>query len=164
MLSANEFFVGALADAPPLSLVLPRNKYEATMLIGSLRGAPAAVFLSGQFAFTAITCVNNHSWKGLIVPNVRVEVDPSSLYNGDHVGGGPGSIIRTDTRLLIRGRNEHSFGENVGVILHEGLTPCAEGYSAGFTDWRVVVGEGQDKRILWRPSFKADDSSSEGDR
>jgi len=161
MLSADEFSVGALANAIPLSLILPRNQYEAVVLIGSYQDAPAAVFLSGQFAFTFFPSADNHSWKGLIVPDVRVEVDPASLYNGDHFGGGLGSVIRVDTRLVVKAKSERFFGDGVNVTLHDNLKTCAEGYTAGFTHWQIVVGTGQDKRVLWRTSDKP---SSESDQ
>lgn len=161
MLSANEFSVGALANATPLSLILPRNQYEAALLIGSCNDAPAAVFLSGQFAFTFFPSADNHSWKGLIVPNVRVEVEPTSLYNGDNFGGGLGSVIRVDTRLVVKAKSERYFGDGVSVTLHDGLAPCAEGYTAGFANWQVVVGEGQDKRVLWRSIDKPTSQSDQ---
>lgn len=160
MLFANEFSVGALANATPLSLILPRNQYEATALVGTLKDTPAAVFLSGQFAFSFLPSVDNHSWKGLIIPNVRVEVDPTSLYNGDNIGGGLGTVIRMDTRLIVKAKSERFYGDGVSVTLHDGLTPCAEGYTAGFANWQVVLGEGQDKRVLWRVPDTDDKPSS----
>lgn len=45
MLSASEFTVGALKDASPFSLILPRTEHEETVLIGHVENAPAAVFL-----------------------------------------------------------------------------------------------------------------------
>lgn len=150
MLSANEFSVGALANAAPLSLVLPRNQYEATVLVGELKGVPAAVFLSGQFAYNFFPSADNYNWKGLIVPNVRVEVDHASLYKGDNFGGGLGSVVRMDTRLIVKAKSERFYGDGVSVTLHDGLMPCAEGDTAWFTNWQVVVGEGQDKRVIWR--------------
>lgn len=149
MLSANEFTVGALANAAPLSLILPRIQYEAAVLIGSYNDAPVAVFLSGQFAFSSFPSIDNTSWKGMIVPNVRVEIDPASLFNGDGFGGALGSLTRIDTRLVVWAKRDRSY-DSVGVTLHQGLTPCAEGYSAGFKSWQVVIGDGQDKRVLWR--------------
>jgi hypothetical protein len=41
MLAANEFTVGTLANAEPLSLILPRTEYEETALVGHTSDGPA---------------------------------------------------------------------------------------------------------------------------
>lgn len=56
VLSPREFTVGAFGSAEPLSLILPRTEYEATVLIGHVDKAPAAVFLSGELAFEFFIC------------------------------------------------------------------------------------------------------------
>lgn len=146
MLASDEFAVGPFASAAPLSLVLPRTQYEVVALIGTIKGTPAAVLLTGQHAFHCFPTTDSHSWKGLIVPKVRIEVDEASLFDPDY--GSLGAVIRQETVLVIRAKTENSFGQTTPVTLHSGLPACE--LKAGFSQWQVVIGEGLDKRVLWR--------------
>ncbi|MGC3996538.1 MAG: hypothetical protein QM767_02980, partial [Anaeromyxobacter sp.] len=145
MLSANEFTVGALADAAPLSLILPCARYDETILVGFADDEPAAVFLSEQYAFRYCPSVDNASRKGLIVPQVRVEVDETSITENTPLG----AIIRMDTRLVVRATRDNSFDDGAVVTLQDGLVSTG-GHQAAFVRWRIVIGDGMDKRILWQ--------------
>jgi hypothetical protein len=147
MLSPDEFTAGTFSHAHPLSLILPRTKHEAAALIGSTRGAPAAILISGQFAFHAFFSADNYSWKGLIVPNVRIEVDETSLFDPDQQATPLGSVIRTAQSLVIRGRAENGSGQIMPVTLHDGLPETD--LKAAFSQWQVVIGQGSEKRVLW---------------
>lgn len=120
------------------------------MLVGHVDAAPAAVFLSGQFAFQYFLSAGNDSWRGLIIPGVRVEVDETTVF--DPSASTPlGAAIRTDTRLALRAKTEHSFGASYSFTLHDELV-LAEELRAGFTKWQIVIGEGPMKRVLWQTS------------
>ncbi|WP_223615366.1 hypothetical protein [Phyllobacterium calauticae] len=121
MLSPDEFTVGTFANAAPLSLILPRSSYEETALIGSIDGAAAAVILSGRFAFHFFESANNHDWRGLIVPDVRVEIDETTLFDPDQNDIPLGTVIRTDTRLVIQAKRENSFSRGVPITLRDEL-------------------------------------------
>jgi hypothetical protein len=142
MLSAREFTVGTFGDAQPLSLVLPRSKYEEIALIGWTEKGPTAIFLSGQHAFQCFESAGNKNWRGLIVPGISVEVDETSLFDG----GGFGVAVRSDTRLAIAGKNDRAFGAFY-VTVHADLPPV-HNEQASFSRWQVVLGEGQAKRVL----------------
>ncbi|GGA91249.1 hypothetical protein GCM10011491_19070 [Brucella endophytica] len=148
MLSPNEFTVGTFASATPLSLILPRVKYEETVLVGHIDSVAMAVFLSGSYAFDFFESANEN-WGGLIIPNVRIEVDETDLFNPDQTGASLGTVIRKDTRLIIRARRERFSGPSTEITLHDGLA-SAEELRAGFNKWQVVIGEGLSKRVLWR--------------
>lgn len=147
MLAAHEFTVGTLSDAGPLSLILPRNKYEATVLIGKFKDVPAAVFLENQYAYHFFECADNTSWSGVIIPNVRVEVDETSVSDS----GPLGSLIRKSTTLSIRAKRDGGFDDGATVVLHDGLADAGD-QRAGFARWQIVIGEGVDKRVLWKTS------------
>lgn len=150
MLTPEEFTVGTLGDAVPLSLILPRNKYEATVLIGQFKNVPAAVFLDGQFAYHFFESADNTSWKGLIIPNVRVEVDETSVSDG----GALGSLIRKSTTLGIRAKRDRGFDDGATVALYDDLADAGD-LRAGFHKWQIVIGTGMDKRILWHTPVEA---------
>jgi hypothetical protein len=153
MLSPEEFSVGTLASATPVSLILPRSKYEEMVLIGHIDGSPAAVVLSGQFQFRFFPSAGNHNWQGLIIPNIRIEVDEESLFDADN-GIALGAAVRTDTRLIVRAKGERSLGQTTAITLHDKLETAGE-HRAGFTRWQIVVGRGQDKRILHTVNLSA---------
>jgi hypothetical protein len=147
MLSPDEFTVGTLASAKAGSLLLPRTKYEETVLIGETDEGPTAVFLSGQFRFQCFQTSGANNWKGLIIPGVRVEVDEKSLFDPDAGGSPLGAVVRIDTRLVVRAKTDHSFGRAAKITLQSGLASAHED-SAGFAKWCVVIGEAPNKRVL----------------
>jgi hypothetical protein len=151
LLSPHEFIVGSLARAQPLSLVLPRNKYEATFLVCQAEASAVAVCLAGQHAFQHFPCSNNSHWKGLIVPDVRVEVDITSLIETGQ-GTPLGAALRSASRLMIAARSDQSYGPS-GVTLHDDLPPAYE--EAAFSRWQVIIGRGLDKRMLWSIDLNA---------
>lgn len=148
MLSPEEFSVGDFKKAKPGSLVLPRTKYEALALICEGDGEPIAVFLAGNHAFQSFPSGEADNWNGVVVPDVRVEIDETSLYDPDQNGHALGILVREETKLVVRSKAEHSFGRSVPVVIQSGLPDCKG--SAAFTRWQVVIGQGDEKRILHR--------------
>ncbi|MBB4232184.1 hypothetical protein GGD56_006079 [Rhizobium mongolense] len=146
MLSAHEFTVGAFKDASPTSLILPRTEHEQTVLIGHIENKPAAVLLSGQFANEYFLTAESENWHGLLIPNVRIEVDETSCFD-PFLGNQIGAIVRGGTRLSIRAKADRSMSAAY-VTLQDSLPPTGD-YRAGFSRWQVVLGEGFSKRVLW---------------
>lgn len=142
MLSPDEFTVGSIGDAEPLSLVLPRGPYEEMVLIGQTKHGPAGVFLSGQFRFLWLISKNNRAWKGVIVPKVDIEVDLASLCDPGR-GRRVGALVRTGTILGVHTREEHHAGAVTAVTLRSGLV-SAGGESAEFSKWRVVTADSRE--------------------
>ncbi|MFS8047030.1 hypothetical protein [Rhizobium sp. BR 314] len=156
MLSPEEFTVGTFGSAQPLSLILPRTQYEATVLIAHINKAPAAIFLSGLHAFQYFESAGNDSWKGLIIPNVRVEVDETSVFDPNQISIPLGTLIRIDTRLTIWAKGERSFDASTSATLCDDLPSTGE-FRAAFSRWQIVIGEGQEKRVLWQKSDESND-------
>lgn len=146
MLFPEEFTVGTFKTAEPGSLVLPRTKYEALSLICEGDGEPTAVFLGGAHSFQSFPSGGADNWKGVIIPDVRIEIDETSLYDPDQNGHALGVIVRQETKLVIRTKAENSFGRSTPVVIQSGL-PDSKG-SAAFTRWQIVVGHGDEKRVL----------------
>lgn len=147
MLSPNEFAVGKVSVAKPLSLILPTNKYEETILVGWHKEAVTAVFLSGQHKSQFFECEGNEHWGGLIIPNVQIEVDERSCFGTCAADVTPLTVTRTDTRLVLNARNDRNFGRLLQVDLFNDLMPTGEP-QAVFTNWQVVLGGGQNKRTM----------------
>lgn len=147
MLAPEEFTVGTFASASAGSLILPRNKHEATVIVGLLDEAPTAVFLRDQFQFHYFHTAGSENWSGLIIPNVRVEVDESTAFDPGHGGSPLGAVVRAATELSVYAKMERSFGRSRAVSLVSNLPPTYDG-GVGFTRWQVVLGAGSEKRIL----------------
>ncbi len=152
MLSAHEFTAGAFKDTAPLSLILPRNEHEETVLIGRVEDAAAAVFLSERYTYEYFLTASSENWHGLIVPNVRIEVDEKSAFDPTYRSR-VGTIIRTGTRLAIRARADRSSSASL-VTLEDGLASTGE-HKVGFSRWQVVIGDDAFKRVLWQVSLPA---------
>jgi hypothetical protein len=149
MLSANEFLVGSISKASALTLVLPRREHEEAFLVGTSPKGTAAVFLSGTYQFRWMEATGNTHWSGLLIPNVRIEVDETTLFHTDHVHAKPGSLLRKGPQLLIHAvDSERHFGLPTPIVLEDGLLDTEE-QSAGFSKWQIVIGTGYEKRILY---------------
>jgi hypothetical protein len=148
MLSPLEFGVGTLADAHPLSLILPRTQYEQPILIGSVDGKPTAVFIGDQHEYGSFPCENNTSWKGLLITGIAVEVDESTAFNPEVHSAPRGALVRQDSTLAIASTGERFMGQMLSVILVEDLIPTSRGTTAGFLRWQIVIGQGNEKRVL----------------
>jgi hypothetical protein len=148
VLKAKEYSVGTLADATAVALLLPRTNDEYAFLVGrTVSDKSAAIFLNGQHMFMSFECTNAKNWRGLLIENVYIEADETSLFDSDFNEAPFGSLIRSDTRLSIRTKEQKVFFERSLVVLETGLAPTSD-LSVGFSRWRIMIGEGQDKRVL----------------
>ena len=147
LLSVNEFSCGTITNANPLSLVLPRDTSEETLLIGKIGDKRAAVFIGEKFRFQCFAYDTNESWSGLIVGGVSIEVDEAAMIDPSHSGLPLGAIVREDTQLRVRANADRGIG-SYGVNLIDGLSKIAEGQRVGFLKWQVVIGQLSDKRVL----------------
>lgn len=155
MLTSSEFTVGCVSKATPLTLVLPRNTQEEPFLIGLCSNAPAALFLSGRHQFTWFASAGSETWNGLLIPNVRIEVDETSIFCPSDVHPEFGTIVRKDAQLVAqaRARSTHSVNRAESVVLEDGL-PSTLNVEAGFRRWQIVLGSGLDKRVMYEVSVK----------
>lgn len=153
MLSPEEFTTGTFASAPAGSLILPRNEREVAAIVGLVDEAPAVVILSGQFQFQYFPTGGAENWSGLIVPNVRIEVDETTAFDPGY-GKPLGAVVRVDTSLGVYAKTERSFGRTRVVPLISNLPAANEG-GVGFTKWQVVLGAGADKHILLKIAVQA---------
>ncbi|WP_051330207.1 hypothetical protein [Niveispirillum irakense] len=148
MLEGAEFSVGSLGHFDGLCLIVPRTEYERLILAAP--GEPQkAVFLDGQHSFRGFT-PSGRNWEGIVVPNIRVEVDLSSAVSINRHDAPIGTIVREEDFLAILAGIQGSYGfmEPHKIPLLSGLPPCQGDSSVGFHKWQIVLGEGQAKRVL----------------
>ena len=144
MLSPHEFSIGHLNDATArLTLVLPRGQHDIAFFIAGSDTSKIAVALEGDHRFLSFNCSGNTSWSGVVIPNVTVEVDETSVTDLAPLG----VLVRAGTTLAIKTKRDGGMG-NQTVPIATDLTPCADTLMARFSRWRVVIGEGLSKREL----------------
>ena len=147
MLAPHEFRVGPLATATGMTLVMRRHAQEASFLVSAATDVPAAIFLDGEFRFAWMPTADNTSWHGVLVPNVTIEVDATSILDAGR-GRPLGVLVRRQSELAVAAQREPR-GQASLVPIVSGLPPCHENESAAFSRWQIVLGEGLSKRVLF---------------
>lgn len=146
MLAPHEFSVGPVALASGLTLVLRRHAHEASFLVTTATPEPIAVFLDGEHRFAFMPSAGNADWSGILVPNVTIEIDQTSVLDSNE-GEPLGALVRKHSRLLIRAKRDPRMGAS-SVIVGDGLPPCHENESAAFARWQIGLGAGTSRRVL----------------
>lgn len=147
MLTVDEFIPGSLSKAEPLTLVLPRDQHETTVLVVLGEGAKTAVVLGNDSQFTSFECGDVTAWAGLMIPGVRIELDETSVFLPHRHGEPLGAMIRRGTSLTIACKGEWA-SQRRHVVVTDGLLPAEQDQQVGFLRWQVVLGEGAEKRVL----------------
>jgi hypothetical protein len=158
MLSPHEFSVGYIGDIDQLTLVLPINDYDRSCLVTLATGKPTAIVVDERDSFISFACDNNKSWKGMLVPNIAIELDEKATF--DSVGWSPplGMLVRRIDGLFISAKLEGTFVRSTLVPILTGLLPSQPNLEVGFKKWQIVIGEGLAKRTLM--TFDADSLST----
>jgi hypothetical protein len=154
MLAPNEFFPGCLRDADSFSLFLPTRRHDFSALVSNVSGALTAIVLEGNHQFLAFDCSNNVTWRGILVPNVSIEVDEGSVIDLDRYDVPRGVLIRRSSELCIAAREDGGLRTARTIPLIGNLRAGREDSDIGFATWRIVLGEGHDKRELKTFSVK----------
>jgi hypothetical protein len=148
MLAPHEFSVGPVALASSMTLVLRRGAREASFLVTAATGEPTAIFLDGEHRFSFMPSAGNTDWSGILVPNVVVEVDETSILDANE-GQPLGSIVRKHSLLLVRAKRDQRMGVTPIAIVAD-LPTCHENESVVFARWQIMLGEGLSKRVLFK--------------
>lgn len=151
MLKANEFVVGNLEDAVPMTFVMPRTSYEQRALILSVDDKPHALLLEGEnrIRHHLVNVRDESSWSGVLIAHVEIEIDPLSVFvDGNYPPLGAvtrhGTVLSVQTRYLAA--NPAFVGGTIQLLNN---LPAGEGNErASFTRWQIVLGEGLAKRVL----------------
>lgn len=164
MLSLNEFTVATLAGAPHMSLVVPHDERSGSFLPLRLKSRGTfTVFLTGEDRFKFFHYERRdeeedaHFLKGIVISGIAFELDETSVYDPDNGNRVSGSLIRTQDRLEIVAKSARErIGQPLCLAIMTDLPPCEIGARAGFTRWRIVLGEHQEKREILQVDCKKD--------
>jgi len=167
MLLPEEFSVGPLADAAPPTLMLPRTKYERVFLIGGASDNPVAICLAEDYKFRAFHCAGNDAHKGMLIPNVKIEVDPGSVVDGSNFDVPLGAVVRrgADFGIMVLLDDGRFRGQSAQLIsLFSGLPGTRDGYGVGFQRWTVTLGGNENRRILFKVDLAAQVDNATADQ
>jgi len=135
-----------------MTFVLPRTDDEYRCLVIMQEDKPYAICLDVLHQlgrFFSILCDEDDNWHGLHIPNVRIELDETSLHDAQGYAIPIGAVVRTEDKLTLRVKKEGDYQSAVGSItLLEGLPRCPPQQTACFVNWQIVLGEGEEKRVL----------------
>lgn len=149
LLKVHQFTAGRLHNVLKLSLILPRTEYEHTFLAWRRHEQVTAVFLAGQYCFDAFHVETNNEMAGLIIEDVHIEVDESSIFSPQDVHPQRGTLIREGESLSIAAKlNNAHFGRATRLPFVDGLPSTPEHVGVGFYRWAIVLGEGLSRREL----------------
>lgn len=138
-----------LSDAQGPALFTPLDRPEDLMFVGT-SDTPYAVFLGGKYAGECFQLKLSENWEGMLIEQVRIEVDPNSAYSPDTDGKKALTIIRRGDAVGIMAtlKERGGFAQKVTVLASD----APEDVSAlrlGFTRWRISIGDGGDRVTLW---------------
>ncbi|WP_439408523.1 hypothetical protein ACNJX9_09255 [Bradyrhizobium sp. DASA03076] len=148
MLSPDEFSVGHIASARGLTLVLPVDHYDHLSLVTTVHAEPTAILLDDRDQFEAFGCQANTNYKGILIPDVRIELDETCVHDAAGRWAVPGMVVRRDDALFISTRTDRRPGSSQLVALQRGLVACEPSMAIGFTRWQIVIGDRHNKRTL----------------
>ena len=151
MLSPSDFSVGSFPEAEGLTLMLPRTQHEEPILIADASGVKVAIYL-GKHKYDACPCGDSHGWNGLLIADVSIELDETSLFDPGRDDAPLGALVREGVSLNMIAKiiDNHHIQRAQPITIIAGLPPCRERESAGFTKWQIVLGEGEEKKVLFR--------------
>ncbi|NKK40327.1 hypothetical protein GFL72_38130 [Rhizobium leguminosarum bv. viciae] len=146
MLSISEFRVGDVAEAPLGSLILPRSTREQPGLIGQVEDVPYFVFLNARNNFGAFEQSVRLRNPGIIIPDVSVEVDESSVGEYDAWDARAGSFVFEGGKVGVLAGDTRT--EGVGRFMVTVADVTRSEVSVSFSRWQVVLGSGRDRKVL----------------
>ncbi|AMS43995.1 hypothetical protein [Aminobacter aminovorans] len=86
----------------------------------------------------------------MLIPIVRIEVDPASVLDSNSHDVPLGAIVRRGTILGIMAKLERQvFYSGQVVPLVSGLPEARDGYAVGFRRWAIALGADEDRRRLF---------------
>jgi hypothetical protein len=135
ILSPNECLAGYIGSVTNMTLAFPIGRHDES-------------FLEGESAFLSFDCTGDASWRGLLVPNVDIELDATSVFDPGESQEILGSAVRKGNTLSIVTKQEkYVFGPRRMVII--GNLPEADGgLAAAFKTWSIKIGEANNRRTL----------------
>jgi len=147
MLHSEMMTIGFLEAAPAQSLFLSDGG-ELALVVSKDR---LAVFPSAmKRAWQYFECEGNQYWKGVIIPEIEVEIDASSRIatNVGEAKSGDISYVEGVLSLLVSGRTDTMGEQHWECFGEQKVQPTRNHPPVIFKRWNVIVHDGEEKHIL----------------
>lgn len=146
MLTVDEFSAGDLSTAKPISLLRPTASHDREVLVAGSDDKPIAIILHDEYAYQWFQAAGSSDWTGLIIPNLRIELDETSAFDARYERPPLGAAMRKGSELAICTKQQNGMGM-AHISLIGGLHSLGD-HKVGFTRWQLVLGEDTMKRII----------------
>lgn len=162
MLSVSDFKTGSVDDIAALSLFLPVQTGEETLLVFPIKEHRWCVVLDGQYRFSAfVSDIYAAPRRGLIIPDVHIEVDEKSAFDPG-AKDLRGALVRSGSSIGIRVLVEGAGYRQARLLeLMSDLPAGSKDISVGFSKWAITHGTGEHRRELFVFDPAAGDAKAE---
>jgi hypothetical protein len=126
------------------------DKRATHLFVVRLGDFTTAVCLNGEYAFRAfdVDVVNN--WKGLVIPEARIEVELGSAFDYEVNSAPLGALLvgYQGARIRVEMKSRRGFDENIDLPLGLNLADVSGSLDVGFRKWSFVIGRGDEGQCV----------------
>ncbi|MFV0801541.1 hypothetical protein OHI65_10115 [Brucella sp. MAB-22] len=146
MLSPHEFEVGSLNDAKPNSILLRAEDPRDKILVVGNEGARFAIFIERNFEY--FDYKENNYYRGLIIQDVKFEVDETSIGGLNTASEPLGAIIASRTMLKIRAVQAERFRSQSSIPIYGKEDNNYSVDRIFFKRWSIYINSDGEKKII----------------
>jgi hypothetical protein len=140
-LSPSQFTLGIPEQVGSIALVRPFDGIGEELLLVPDDANHWVIFLQGGYQYEGFNSERKIEMSGLFIPDVSIEIDIDSAFDGRTQYIPYGALRRRNDELAIavRWRNTQGFTDQRFVPLFTGLPNGNTDSSVGFLKWRVFL-------------------------
>lgn len=127
------------------ALLIPHERPEDLLFVGGGED-PFACLLTGEWKGEGFRTRTVEDWEGLAIEDVKLEVDLSSVVSPDRGEKRLLTAVRRGTTVgLFIKHKERGFPQTITCDVSSDLPAGSSDTRVGFTRWRLIVEEGDEK-------------------
>lgn len=146
MLTIDEFSAGDLSTMKPVSLLRPIASHDREVLVAGSDDNPIAVILHDEYAYQWFEAAGSSDWTGLIIPNLRIELDETSAFDARYERPPLGAAMRKASELVICTKQQNGLGTAHIALIND--LPSIGEHRVAFSRWHLVLGDHIEKRVI----------------
>lgn len=113
------------------------------------------MILSGEYKFHSLDAAVGDNWKGLLVPNTKIIVDPESALDPRTIDPRPGMVVRLLDKLSVWTYSSSRLSHQMMRIdILADLLPCCSELQVGFLHWQIVLDNERERRVLFEVDLR----------
>jgi hypothetical protein len=123
----------------PSGLLLGSNEELPDFLVSAGGAGLVAVGLTGRLRFKFIDVTKpHHSFRGCLISEVVIEVDPTSYFTTYSRYPRPGEIVVDDGKVAIAAVSADPFANAIHVLWNGAINVGRSAIQGGFSRWSIV--------------------------